>query len=137
MFSEEKITEALSRDELRKLMWSYFNGAYFLLMVAYYEPEVREKFPEEVERYAKERQRIKFVNCSMQEHIRNITQRFLDVMSDKKATDKERMLAATKWVIFEQNRANRLNKVLEYRYKNMVEWYRNKQLNKPSNVGQG
>ena len=137
MFSEEKITKALSRDELRKLMCSYLNGAYFLLMAAYYEPEVREKFPEEVERYAKERQRIKLISCSMQEHARNLTQRFLDVMSDKKVSDEERMLAATKWVIFRQNRANRLDKVLEHRYKNMVEWYRNKMLNEPSNVGQG
>lgn len=137
MFSEEKITKALSRDELHKLMWSYFNGAYFLLLAAYYEPEAREKFPEEAERYAKERQRIKSISCSMQEHARNLTQRFLDVMSDKKVTDEERMLAATKWVIFRQNRANRLDKVLEHRYKNMVEWYRNKMLNKPSKGGQG
>jgi hypothetical protein len=67
----------------------------------------------------------------MQEHARNITQRFLDVMSNEKTTDEERMLAATKWVMFRQNRANRLDKVLEHRYKNMVEWYRNKQLNEP------
>ena len=137
MFSEEKITKALSRDELRKLMCSYLNGAYFLLMAAYYEPEAREKFPEEAERYAKERQRIKFVSSSMQEHTRNITQRFLDVMSNEKATEEERMLAATKWVMFRQNRANRLDKVLEHRYKNLVEWYRNKMLNKSNKGGQG
>jgi hypothetical protein len=137
MFSEEKITKALSRDELHKLMWSYFNGAYFLLLAAYYEPEAREKFPEEAERYAKERQRIKFISSSIQEHASHITQRFLDVMSDKKATDEERMLAATKLVIFRQNRANRLDKVIEHRYKNMVEWYRNKHLNEPSKGDQG
>lgn len=124
MFSEEKITVAKSRDELHNIMFSYFNGAFFLLQLAYSEPKVREKFPEDVKRYQHEKKKINFVHWSIQKHCRNITQRFYDVMSNEKATNDERQLAATKWVIFMKNRLDRLDKVLEHRYKNIVDYAR-------------
>ena len=132
MISEEKITVAKSRDELRDIMLSSFDGAYYLVQIAYSEPECREKFPEEAARYANERKKINFVNWAVQKHARNISQRFLDVMSDEKVTQEERQLAATRWVIFRRNREARLDKVLEHRYKNMVEYVRNKHLNEPA-----
>ena len=134
MFSEEKITVAKSRDELHNIMFTYFDGAFFLLQLAYCEPECREKFPEEVKRYQHEKKKINFVNWAVQKHCRNITQRFFDVMSDEKATQEERQLAATKWVIFKKNRNDRLNKVLEHRYKNMVDYAREHKLSEPSSI---
>lgn len=126
MFSEQNITKAMSQKELMAFVRDMFEHDLLIdLLCVIKNEDIKAKFPEEHKRLESDWEKAQCVEQYIGEVSDHAMQKwFWPVYWDSSKTKQDKLLAYTKFITFRKNRLNRLNKVLEHRYKNIIDYGR-------------